>query len=87
MRTLIDRTTAYSPIFLRLALGIGFLSSVADRFGLWGAAGAKNVAWGNFTNFASTGALLLASQCESAFSIDSLLAKSSANAHEGIQVA
>ena len=58
MRALIDRTTAYSQIFLRLALGIGFLSSVADRFGLWGPAGSKNVAWGNFTNFLAFTALL-----------------------------
>jgi uncharacterized membrane protein YphA (DoxX/SURF4 family) len=37
-----------STIFARLALGAGFLSAVADRFGLWGAAGTNNVAWGNF---------------------------------------
>jgi uncharacterized membrane protein YphA (DoxX/SURF4 family) len=36
---------------LRLALGVAFLSAVADRFGLWGAAGAKNVAWGDFAHF------------------------------------
>ncbi|MBF4515469.1 DoxX family protein [Flavobacterium sp. ANB] len=35
-------------IFLRLALSIGFLSAVADRFGLW----SKEVsAWGNWENF------------------------------------
>jgi hypothetical protein len=28
--------------------GIGFLSAVADRFGLWGVYGHSNVAWGNF---------------------------------------
>jgi len=38
-------------VYLRLALGIAFLSAVADRFGLWGAPGAKNVAWGNFDSF------------------------------------
>jgi hypothetical protein len=26
----------FSSVFLRLALGISFLSAVADRFGLWG---------------------------------------------------
>ena len=36
-----------ATIFARLALGAGFLSAVADRFGLWGAAGTNNVAWGN----------------------------------------
>lgn len=35
-------------IFLRLALSIGFLSAVADRFGLWNAAVS---AWGNWVNF------------------------------------
>lgn len=35
-------------IFLRLALALGFLSAVADRFGWWG----KDVsAWGNWENF------------------------------------
>jgi uncharacterized membrane protein YphA (DoxX/SURF4 family) len=41
----------FSSIFLRLALGISFLSAVADRFGLWGAYGQPNVAWGNWTHF------------------------------------
>ena len=34
-------------------LGVGFLSAVADRFGLWGPPGANNVAWGEFSSFAS----------------------------------
>ena len=35
-------------VFLRLAIAIGFLSAVADRFGLW----SKDVsAWGNWGNF------------------------------------
>ena len=37
--------------FLRLALAAGFLSAVADRFGLWGPAGAPNVAWGAWQPF------------------------------------
>jgi uncharacterized membrane protein YphA (DoxX/SURF4 family) len=36
---------------LRLALGVNFLSAVADRFGLWGPAGRENVAWGDFAHF------------------------------------
>jgi uncharacterized membrane protein YphA (DoxX/SURF4 family) len=40
-----------TPLYLRLALGLAFLSAVADRFGLWGPAGGHNVAWGNFTRF------------------------------------
>jgi uncharacterized membrane protein YphA (DoxX/SURF4 family) len=45
-------------VFLRFALGFSFLSAVADRFGLWGAFGQPNVAWGNFARFvAYTGQL------------------------------
>jgi hypothetical protein len=38
-------------IFARVALGAGFLSAVADRFGLWGPPGGPNVAWGDFAHF------------------------------------
>lgn len=37
--------------FLRLALGAGFLSAVADRLGFWGPPGAFLVSWGSFHNF------------------------------------
>jgi len=37
--------------FLRLALAAGFLSAVADRFGMWGPPGAPNVAWGTWQPF------------------------------------
>lgn len=37
--------------FLRIALAASFLSAVADRFGLWGPAGAPNVAWGAWQPF------------------------------------
>jgi putative oxidoreductase len=37
--------------FLRIVLAAGFLSAVADRFGLWGRAGAPNVAWGAWQPF------------------------------------
>jgi uncharacterized membrane protein YphA (DoxX/SURF4 family) len=40
-----------TPVFLRLALGVTFLTAVGDRFGLWGAAGTPNVAWGSFASF------------------------------------
>src|SRR5215510_10965095 len=46
-----SRAADYSTVFLRLALGISFLSAVADRFGLWGAYGQPNVAWGDFSRF------------------------------------
>jgi hypothetical protein len=37
--------------FLRLSLAAGFLSAVADRFGLWGPPGTPNVAWGDWQPF------------------------------------
>ena len=49
---------ASSSVFLRAALGVSFLSAVADRFGLWGAFGDPHVAWGTFARFvAYTGQL------------------------------
>src|SRR3954452_19666509 len=45
------RFATFSSVFLRLALGISFLSAVADRFGVWGAYGHPNVAWGNYVRF------------------------------------
>ena len=45
-------------LFARFALGVSFLSAVADRFGLWGPYGAQDVAWGDFQHFvAYTGAV------------------------------
>ncbi len=38
-------------VLLRIALAVGFLSAVADRFGLWGAPGAAGVAWGAWEPF------------------------------------
>ena len=41
----------FASVVLRYALGLGFLSAVADRFGLWGPFGTPNVDWGNFSRF------------------------------------
>jgi|SRR4051794_20759840 uncharacterized membrane protein YphA (DoxX/SURF4 family) len=41
----------HATLLLRLGLGLGFLSAVADRFGIWGAYGQPNVEWGNFSRF------------------------------------
>jgi len=46
-----SRDLRYAVVFLRNALGVGHLSAVADRFGLWGSFGTASVAWGNFHNF------------------------------------
>ncbi len=44
-------STAVAALILRITLAAGLLSAVADRFGLWGAAGTGSVAWGNFASF------------------------------------
>ena len=44
-------TLSSSLWFLRLSIAGGFLSSVADRFGIWGAPGTPNVAWGAWAPF------------------------------------
>lgn len=46
-----SRLAKFSSVFLRLALGISFMSAVADRFGLWGAYGKANVSWGDYARF------------------------------------
>ncbi len=43
--------TKISILFLRICLAAGYLSAVADRFGLWGEPGASNVAWGAWDPF------------------------------------
>jgi len=37
--------------FLRVTIAAGFLSAVADRFGLWGPPGAANIDWGAWKPF------------------------------------
>ena len=50
-RLAMDRLATFSSVFVRLALGVSFLSAVADRFGLWGVYGQPNVSWGNYARF------------------------------------
>jgi len=38
-------------LYLRIAIGIGFLSAVADRIGWWGPPAAPQVSWGDFQHF------------------------------------
>jgi putative oxidoreductase len=44
---LLAKLERFGVLYGRIALGVGFLSAVADRFGLWG----KYAGWGNFTVF------------------------------------
>jgi uncharacterized membrane protein YphA (DoxX/SURF4 family) len=46
-----SKFASYATLLLRIGLGVGFLSAVADRLGLWGAFGQPNVEWGNFSRF------------------------------------
>ena len=56
---LTENGTEVVRLFARFALGASFLSAVADRFGLWGPHGAKNVSWGDFAHFVKyTGAVM-----------------------------
>lgn len=46
-----QRAWRAAALLARVALAAGFLSAVADRFGLWGAKGTGHVAWGSFGAF------------------------------------
>jgi uncharacterized membrane protein YphA (DoxX/SURF4 family) len=46
-----ERVWSAVTVFARLALAAGFLSAVADRFGLWGPPGSGTVGWGNFAAY------------------------------------
>jgi uncharacterized membrane protein YphA (DoxX/SURF4 family) len=46
-----SRFASYATVLLRIGLGVGFLSAVADRLGLWGSFGQPNIEWGNFSRF------------------------------------
>lgn len=46
-----NHTSPFAQLFLRMSLGVTFLSAVADRCGFWGIAGSPGVAWGNWENF------------------------------------
>src|SRR5207245_11420744 len=48
---LTENGTDIVRLFALFALVASFLSAVADRFGLWGPHGAKNVSWGDFAHF------------------------------------
>lgn len=77
----------FTTLYLRLALGVGLVSAVADRFGLWGPPGAPLIAWGNFHNFLHYTAVLnpwlpaswipsvawISTACEAAFGIALIL--------------
>jgi uncharacterized membrane protein YphA (DoxX/SURF4 family) len=46
-----ERLWPFATVLARLALAGGFLSAVADRFGLWGPPNTGQVGWGNFAAY------------------------------------
>src|SRR5215469_6151577 len=53
------RLSNAAPVAMRMALAAGFLSAVADRFGLWGPIGTPGVSWGGFGKFLDYTATIL----------------------------
>src|SRR4051794_41967376 len=53
------RLSNAAPVAMRMALAAGFLSAVADRFGLWGPIGTPGVSWGGFAKFLDYTATIL----------------------------
>jgi putative oxidoreductase len=53
-----ERIMQISRVFLRSALSITFLVSIADRFGWLGRPGTKNVSWGDWSHFVQYVAIL-----------------------------
>ena len=41
----------YASLYVRITVAAAFLTSVSDRFGIWGPPGTINVAWGDMTHF------------------------------------
>lgn len=69
------KNTANIPqLFLRLALGIGFILPVLDRLGVLGAAGEHGNAWGNWANFVGYTNMLVPFLNRSAAGVLALLA-------------
>ena len=44
-------TQQFAQLFLRLALGIGYLVPGLDRLGVWGKNGAPGISWGDWQHF------------------------------------
>lgn len=46
-----ERFLNFTQLFLRLALGIGYLVPGLDRLGVWGKYGERNITWGDWQHF------------------------------------
>jgi putative oxidoreductase len=67
-------TLTYGQLYIRLSLGIGFLSAVADRIGWLGPKGQHNVDWGSWDNFVTYTQVLMPFMSRGAASFMGLLA-------------
>jgi len=45
------KSSGFTQLFLRLALGIGYLVPALDRLGFWGKYGEPNISWGDWQHF------------------------------------
>ena len=48
-----ERKLAYAQLYLRLAIGIGFLVPGLDRLGVWGPPGGSGISWGDWSHFSA----------------------------------
>ena len=46
-----EKFSSLTQLFLRLALGIGYLVPGFDRLGVWGKYGERNISWGDWQHF------------------------------------
>jgi thiosulfate dehydrogenase (quinone) large subunit len=58
LRRLSLTISRYASLYLRIVLAAAFLTSITDRFGIWGPRGTMNVAWGDMTHFMAYAAKL-----------------------------
>jgi uncharacterized membrane protein YphA (DoxX/SURF4 family) len=58
LRRLSLTISRYATLYLRIALAAAFLTSVTDRFGIWGPPATMNVAWGDMAHFTAYAAKL-----------------------------
>jgi uncharacterized membrane protein YphA (DoxX/SURF4 family) len=45
------KSAQISQLYLRIAIGIGYLVPGLDRLGVWGPPGGKHISWGNWETF------------------------------------
>jgi uncharacterized membrane protein YphA (DoxX/SURF4 family) len=46
-----EKQKDFFQLYLRLAIGIGYLVPSLDRLGVWGPPGGKNISWGDWQHF------------------------------------